>query len=133
MIYRAHSDAKIEVGGWPQFFRCVFDFDATSELDAKVKAERSMKESDVEFENLYVEFVGRKYEVLSNDEFSVAGVHYQAGSVSEVRIYPGTMQISIDCVRHGRRDSDSIGVWCRPADFKNAVDGVFASMRYKEI
>lgn len=133
MIYTAHADAKIEVGGWPQFFKSVFHVYAKDEEVAKRMAENALKASSVTYSNLTVELIGRRYEVTQNDEFCVAGVRYPAESVSEVRIYEGTMQIGIDNVRHGRIGHDSIGVWCRPADFKKAVDGVFAKMKYKEI
>lgn len=133
MIYRASADAKIEVGNWPQFFKCVFHVYATGDFDAKMQAERSLDEADVAFENLYVEFIGRRYAVSSNEEFSVAGTRYPAGTVSEVRVYPGTMQICIDCERHGRKDNDNIGLWQLPADFKKAVDNVFSRITYQEI
>ena len=133
MIYDAHSDAKIEVGNWPQFFKCVFHIYAKSESDAKMQAERSLNKANITYKNLRVEFIGRRYQVSSNEEFSVSGIHYKADSVKEVRVYPGTMQICIDCVRHGEIDNDNIGVWCLPADFKKAVDNVFSKMDCKEI
>lgn len=133
MIYTAHSDAKIEVGGWPQFFKSVFHVYAKSETEAKAAARVELEKSAVEYSNLTVELIGRRYEVFQNDEFSVAGIWFKAESVSEVHVYEGTMQISILGVRNGKVDTTSIAVWCRPADFKKAVDGVFASMRYKEI
>lgn len=133
MIYTAHSDAKIEVGNWPQFFKCVFHVYAMSESDAKTQAEHSLNKANITYKNLNVEFIGRRYKVSSNEEFKVAGIRYPADSVKEVHIYPGTMQICIDCVRNGKIDNDSIGVWCRPSDFKEAVDKVFSKMGYKEI
>lgn len=133
MIYRASADAKIEVGNWPQFFKCVFHVYATGDFDAKMQAEQSLNEAGVDFEKLHVEFIGRRYEVLSNEEFSVAGIRYPAGTVSEIHVYPGTMQICIDCERYGRKDNDNIGLWQLPADFKKAVDNVFSKVTYKEI
>lgn len=133
MTYRASADARIEVGGWPQFFKCVFHVDATGDFDAKMNAQYELNQSSVEYKNLRVEFIGWRYEVLSNEEFSVAGIRYPAGTVSEIRVYPGTMQICIDCERHGRRDNDNIGLWQLPADFKKAVNNVFSKLRYKEI
>ena len=133
MIYSAHADARIEVGGWPQFFKSVFHVYAKSESDARKQAEAAMKSAQVSYEHLQVEFIGRRYEVLSNEEFSVAGIQYRAETVSEIRIYEGTMQIGIDNIRNGKPDHDSIAVWCRPADFKEAVERVFSKMKYKEI
>lgn len=133
MIYSAHADTRIEIGNWPQFFKSVFHVYAKSESDAKKRAEVVMKSANVTYENLRVEFIGRRYEVLSNEEFSVAGIQYRADSVGEIRIYDGTMQIGIDSIRNGKQDHDSIAVWCRPADFKEAAERVFSKMKYKEI
>lgn len=133
MIYRASADAKIEVGGWPQFFKSVFHVYAKSEKEAKAAARVELEKSVVEYSNFTVELIGRRYEVFQNDEFSVAGVRFIAESVSEVHVYEGTMQISILGFRNGKADTTSIAVWCRPVDFQKAVEGVFASMRYKEI
>lgn len=133
MIYTAHADAKIEVGGWPQFFKSVFHVYAENEREAKAAARDELKKSSVAYSDLFVELIGRRYEVYQNDEFSVAGIRFRAESVSEVHVYEGTMTISILGVHNGKIGTTSIAVWCRPADFKEAVDGVFASMRYKEV
>lgn len=134
MIYSAHADARIEVGGWPQFFKSVFHIYAKSESDAMKRVEVAMKSARVSYEHLRVEFIGRRYEVLSNEDFSVAGIQYRAETVSEIRVYEGTMQIGIDSIRNGKQlDHDSIAVWCRPADFEAAVKELFSKVTFKEI
>lgn len=134
MIYVAHADTKIVVGGWPQFFKSVFHVYANSEADAIKQADLALNEAQVTYEKLRVELIGRRYEVTDNEEFSLVGIKYPAGSVKEIRIYEGTMQICIDNIRHGKLDHDNIGVWCRPADFKaDVIDYVFPKIKCKEV
>lgn len=133
MVYNVHADTKLMVGGWPQFFKTVFHVSAKSKIEAEKMAKRELDKASVTYGDLFIEYLGREYEVSSNEEMRVWGIRYGKDTITKVTIFEGTMQIIIDNKRHGRDDHDNIGVWCRPADFKEAVDGLFSKLKYKEI
>lgn len=133
MVYGVHADTELKVGGWPQFFKTVFHVRAKSKQEAEKVAKRELDKVPVTYDKLFIEYLGREYRVSSNEELRVVCMKYGKDSITKVTIFEGTMQIIIDCNRNGREDNDNIGVWCRPADFKEAVDALFSKIKYEEI
>ena len=96
-------------------------------------AKRELDAAAITYNKFSVEYLGKEYRVSSNKATSVAWVKYAENSITGVAIFEGTMQILIDCKRNGREDHDNIGIWCRPSDFKSAVENLFSKIKCDEI
>lgn len=42
------------------------------------------------------------------------------------------MTIVIDCVRNGKSDTDTFGLWCVPADFQEALNKLLSKTTYQK-
>lgn len=133
MIYRIQTPAKIVVGGWPQFFNCVFHVDASDEAEATQKAELALKQASVSYGEKHIEQIGRRFQVVSNEPLLISGLKYPKDSITQIQVFEGTMQVGIDHIRDGKKESDTIKLWCRPQDFQNALKQITSNIEAKEI
>lgn len=135
MIYKVRAKSKIKVGGWPQNFLTVFHVSAKDLKTARLKADEEMSKMPVEFSNIDVVEIGREYEVSGHLAFKFCGIPYTTGTITKISVFPDNMTIGIDYEddAHEETSSDSIGVWVRPQDFKEAVKELLSKVNYKEI
>ncbi len=133
MIYRVVANTKLMVGGWPQFFDSVFYVSAKEKEEAEEKAANAMLNSSATFSKVRVEYIGREYEAIANEEVIIAGVRYRRDAIIKFHIYEDAMQVVIYNKRNGHTDCDTIAVWSSPKSFKESLDKFLQKITYREV
>lgn len=118
------------VGGFPQYFTSTFYLEADNNEQARKKAEEEMKKLPATFTEIKIEEYGHCYEIHSNSQIKFHGTTYPENTITHIRALRPTMTIVIDCVRNGKNDTDTFGLWCVPADFQEALNELLSKTTY---